>query len=99
MMKGTNIQSGQLLNSFLSTYNKMKGTNSLQGTVDQTGTNLGTRKNSAQPPAEVIKENDEESIATEKKDDEEIDSDEELGRSEEHINLEQVSVKSSTSAK
>jgi len=25
MMKGTNIQSGQLLNSFLSTYNKMKG--------------------------------------------------------------------------
>ena len=47
MMKGTNIQSGQLLNSFLSTYNKMKGSNSLQGTVDQTGTNLGTRKNSA----------------------------------------------------
>jgi len=47
----------------------------------------------------VIRENDEESIATEKKDDEEIDSDEELGRSEEHINLEQVSIKSNTSAK
>ena len=35
-LKGTNIQSGQLLNSFLSTYNKLKGTgaSSLQGTVD-----------------------------------------------------------------
>ena len=43
----------------------------------------------------MIHENDQESIATEKKDVDEIDSDEELGRSEEDINLEQVSVRSS----
>ena len=47
----------------------------------------------------MIRENDEESIATEKKDDDELDSDEELGRSEERINLEHVSVKSNSSAK
>ena len=47
----------------------------------------------------MIRENDEESIATEKKDAEEIDSDEELGRSEDEINLEAVSVKSNSSAK
>lgn len=46
LMKGSNIQSGQLLNSFLSTYNKLKGTGSLQGTVDQSNANLGTRKGS-----------------------------------------------------
>ena len=49
MMKGTNIQSGQLLNSFLSTYNKMKGSgtglSSLNGTVDQSN-NLGAKRNS-----------------------------------------------------
>lgn len=45
----------------------------------------------------MIKENaDEESSTTEKKDLNEIDSDEELGRSEEDINLEHVSVKSSS---
>ena len=94
MMKGTNIQSGQLLNSFLSTYNKMKGSgtglSSLNGTVDQSN-NLGAKRNSQAPPAEVIRENDEESIATDKKEDD--DSDEELGRSEDEINLEKVSVK------
>lgn len=42
----------------------------------------------------MIRENDEESIATEKKDEEEEDSDEELGRSEVEINLEHVSVRS-----
>lgn len=42
----------------------------------------------------MIKENDEESIATEKKDEEDEDSDEELGRSEVEINLEHVSVRS-----
>ena len=100
LLKGSNIQSGQLLNSFLSTYNKMKGSgtglSSLQGTVDQAN-HLGQRK-SSQPP-EVIRENDEESIATEKKDPDEIDSDEELGRSEDEINLDNVSVKSSSSVK
>ena len=45
-----------------------------------------------QPPAEAIPENDQESNATEKKDMDEIDSDEELGRSEEDINLDHVSV-------
>jgi len=39
------------------------------------------------PQSEVIRENDEESVATEKKDDD-LDSDEELNRSEEDINLE-----------
>lgn len=53
---------------------------------------LATRKNSQQLPADVIPENDQESIATEKKDVNEIDSDEELGRSEEDINLDHVSV-------
>ena len=42
----------------------------------------------------MIRENDEESIATEKKDGEESDEDDELGRSEDEINLEKVSVKS-----
>jgi hypothetical protein len=98
MLKGTNIQSGHLLNSFLSTYNKMKGSgtglSSLQGTAEQTN-NMGQRKGS-QPPPEVIRENDEESIATDKKDLDELDSDdEELGRNDEEINLETVSVKSS----
>ena len=40
MMKGTNIQSGQLLNSFLSTYNKARsgtGASSLAGTGTGTG--------------------------------------------------------------
>ena len=59
--------------------------------------NLGTRKNSAAAvPQEVIKENeDEESRTTEQKDINEIDSDEELGRSEEGIDLNNVSVKTS----
>ena len=44
----------------------------------------------------MIKENeDEESRTTEQKDINEIDSDEELGRSEEGIDLDHVSVKSS----
>lgn len=44
----------------------------------------------------MIKENDdEESRTTEQKDIDEIDSDEELGRSEEGIDLDQISVKSS----
>ena len=51
----------------------------------------------------MIRENDEESIATEKKEDdiEDEDSEEELGRSDVEINLDHVSVKStkSTSAK
>ena len=101
MMKGTNIQSGHLLNSFLSTYNKMKsGTGaSLQGTAEGSMNNLAQRKGS-QAPHEVIRENDEESIATEKKDAGDLDSDEELGdRSEEGIDLEQVSVKSTKSTK
>ena len=48
-------------------------------------------------PQEVIKENveDEESRTTEQKDINEIDSDEELGRSEEGIDLNNVSVKTS----
>ena len=48
MMKGTNIQSGHLLNSFLSTYNKMKsGTGaSLQGTAEGSMNNLAQRKGS-----------------------------------------------------
>jgi len=48
LMKGSNIQSGQLLNSFLSTYNKLKGTgaSSLQGTLLEGTNNLGTRKGS-----------------------------------------------------
>ena len=104
MMKGTNIQSGQLLNSFLSTYNKMKssgtGLSSMQvtGGGDASMNNLGTRKNSsAVVPPEVIKENDdEESGTTEQKDMNEIDSDEELGRSEEGIDLNNVSVKTSS---
>ena len=102
MMKGSNIQSGQLLNSFLSTYNKMKGSgtglSSFQVTGDASLNNLGTRKNSsAAVPQEVIKENveDEESRTTEQKDINEIDSDEELGRSEEGIDLNNVSVKTS----
>ena len=41
----------------------------------------------------MIRENDEESIATEKKDGEDSEDDE-LGRSEDEINLEKVSVKS-----
>ena len=97
MLKGTNIQSGQLLNSFLSTYNKMKGSGtgvSFQGTVEGSN-NLGTKKNSQAPP-EVIRENEEESITSEKKDINEIDSDEELGRDDdERIDLEKVSAKSS----
>ena len=49
-------------------------------------------------PTEVIRENDEESVVSNtKKDENEADSDEELGRSEERINLDQVSVKSSKS--
>ena len=43
----------------------------------------------------MIAENDEESSTTEKKNLAEIDSDEELGRSEDEINLDQVSVRSS----
>jgi hypothetical protein len=71
------------------------GLSSLQGTGEPTTNNLGQRKGS-QPPPEMIRENDEESIATEKKDeDDDLDSDEELGRSNEEINLENVSVKSS----
>lgn len=97
MLKGSNIQSGQLLNSFLSTYNKMKsgtGLSSLQGTGGDNQNNLGQRKGSQAPP-EMIRENDDESIATEKKDDDlDDDSEEELGRSDCEINLEQVSVKS-----
>ena len=47
-------------------------------------------------PQEVIKENeDEESRTTEQKDINEIDSDEELGRSEEGIDLNNVSIKTS----
>ena len=48
MMKGTNIQSGHLLNSFLSTYNKMKsGTGaSLQGTGEGSMNALAQRKSS-----------------------------------------------------
>ena len=77
------------------------GLSSLQATgVDGSQNNinnLGTRKqSSAQQPPEVIKENeDEESRTTEQKDINEIDSDEELGRSEEGIDLDHVSVKSS----
>ena len=41
----------------------------------------------------MIRENDEESIATDKKDGEDSEDDE-LGRSEDEINLEKVSVKS-----
>lgn len=114
MMKGSNIQSGQLLNSFLSTYNKMKGSgtgiSSLQGTgIDASQNNLGTRKGSSVavvPAQEVIRENaeDEESRTTEQKDINEIgegaadsdDDDEELGRSEEGIDLNNVSVKTSS---
>jgi len=50
-------------------------------------------------PTEVIRENDEESVVSAtKKDEGELDSDEEeLGRSDERINLEHVSVKSSKS--
>ena len=48
----------------------------------------------------MIKENDEESIATEKKDVGEIDSDDDIDdRSEDFIDLEQVSVKSAKSTK
>ena len=47
----------------------------------------------------IPEENDQESNVTEKKDmnelDDSDDDDEELGRSEEHINLEQISVHSS----
>ena len=96
-MKGTNIQSGQLLNSFLSTYNKLKGTG-----ADSTNANpaaLGIRKQSSKkPPAEVIPENDQESIATEKKDINEIESDSELGRDED-IDLANLTVPSGKSNK
>ena len=43
----------------------------------------------------MIRENEEESITSEKKDINEIDSDEELGRDEERIDLEKVSAQSS----
>ena len=103
MLKGTNIQSGHLLNSFLSTYNKMKGSgtglSSLQGTnVENSVNNLGTRKqSSAQVPEEIKENEDEESRTTEQKDINELDDsdeDEELGRSEEGIDLDQISVRS-----
>ena len=79
------------------------GLSSLQATgIDASqNNNLGTRKGSsvAVPAGEVIKENveDEESRTTEQKDINEIDSDddEELGRSEEGIDLNNVSVKTS----
>ena len=38
LMKGSNIQSGQLLNSFITTYNKMKGSS---GGLGQTSNTLG----------------------------------------------------------
>ena len=52
MLKGTNIQSGQLLNSFLSTYNKMKGSQSGLSSMNLTATaegvtNLGQKKGSS----------------------------------------------------
>lgn len=74
MLKGTNIQSGQLLNSFLSTYNKMKGSgtglSALQASgigVDVSLNNLGTRKASAAGalPEEIKENEDEESRTTE----------------------------------
>ena len=73
------------------------GLSSFQVTGDASMNNLGTRKqSSAAVPQEVIKENeDEESRTTEQKDINEIDSDEELGRSEEGIDLNNVSVKTS----
>ena len=73
----------------------------MHGTINSGSANaLGTRKGSQLAAAEVIpEENDQESNVTEKKDmnelDDSDDDDEELGRSEEHINLEQISVHSS----
>ena len=100
-MKGTNIQSGQLLNSFLSTYNKARsGTgSSLAGTgtagIDQSAALVAKAKDPAMKPIEE-REGDQESHTTEKKD---SDSDEDLGRTNEVIELEHVSVKSKPSEK
>lgn len=61
LMKGSNIQSGQLLNSFLSTYNKMKsGTiNTMSGTGENPAkqSKLGMRKGSNSQPMNAILEN------------------------------------------
>ena len=103
MMKGTNIQSGQLLNSFLSTYNKARsgsGTGLSGGTgtgVDQSAALVAKAKDPAMKPIEE-KEGDEQSHTTEKRKDD-SDSDEDLGRTNEVIELEHVSVKSKASAK
>ena len=103
MMKGTNIQSGQLLNSFLSTYNKARsGTgSSLAGTgtggIDQSAALVAKAKDPAMKPIEE-REGDQESHTTEKKG-ENSDSDEDLGRTNEVIELEHVSVKSKPSEK
>ena len=102
MMKGTNVQSGQLLTSFLSTYNKARsGTgSSLTGTgtgVDQSAALVAKAKDQNMNPIEE-KEGDQESHTTEKKD-AESDSDEDLGRTNEVIELDHVSVKSKPSEK
>ena len=103
LMKGTNIQSGQLLNSFLSTYNKARsgsGTGVSGGTgtgIDQSAALVAKAKDPAMNPIEE-KEGDEQSHTTEKKEDD-SDSDEELGRTDEVIELDQVSVKSKASEK
>ena len=99
MMKGSNIQSGQLLNSFLSTYNKMKsgtGATQLSGTGEnQKQSKLGGRKTSSQAMNAIQERpNDSESQTTEKKEQEDSE-DEDFGRGNEVIELEKVSVTSS----
>jgi hypothetical protein len=98
MLKGTNIQSGQLLNSFLTTYNKMKsGTGaSLNG---MTGTGEGANKSrleTTKPMEGIAEKPDEgESQTNEQQRDSDYSDDEDMDRGNEVIDLDKVSVTSS----
>ena len=99
-MKGTNVQSGQLLTSFLSTYKQARsgsGTGLTGSAMDQSNAMVAKAKDPAMNPIQE-REGDEQSYTSEKKG-KDSDSDEDLGRTNEVIELENVSVKSKPSSK
>jgi len=93
LFKNSNVQSTQLLNTFLSSYNKMKSGQSFRNSLNK----VDVSQSKMNPIIEKFEQS--ESEAQSKKAPEEDEFDEDLGRSGEKIDLNQVEVSSKNSAK
>lgn len=88
-MKNTNVQSSQLLNTFLSSYSKMRSTNFKESIIQ----GVANSRVEMKPIAELEQSESETNTVKDQE-----DSEEDLGRSGEDIDLNKVDVKSSASS-